>query len=446
MKKDKEKDGKKKKSKLVKMFKIILILLIVIAIGIVIAKDDLKTKNKAVNEVVKKLTGSLSFSLDDPENGIKIVENGEYGYKYDLGDIDKKIEDELIAQGITDPKEIGLTKFSDLSRYIKASIITQLPDLRSEKYIDKTRDTTILNGSIRFKSSDTGKYLTYVDRETFDSYINSNSEEVMEHFTMDENGDIILGSKTEEITQLLIKEEIGEDIDSAISLNDTPIINLIKKVSTNSPISIKDKVSRYSMPVEFLTTMLIYSNSKYFTDLLASSVENTEIEIMVYNADTESKTITERKYTYDVQYGKYAERIDYTIFNGEEDITLSMPGGGTSTDPNNYSQNMKEYKIETVIDMVPTLVVTKADTWIMKYEVEYSKTEPSSITDKDLKITEFVDEEDEEYSLIEPEKFVYYTPISAQIANQNIFETDPYVQELADRFTPEQQFSVKRNI
>ena len=88
---------------------------------------------------------------------------------------------------ISDVYSKYLDNTEQLEKLLNAEIITQYPDMG--------QTDAELNGIIKFerhKNDGTSKFLTYIDLDTFSSYVNSNDEKALDYFTLDEQGNAVV--------------------------------------------------------------------------------------------------------------------------------------------------------------------------------------------------------------------------------------------------------------
>lgn len=295
---------------------------------------------------------------DDDENSAKPYTQGV------------KITDEGIQTDKT-PQEIWesnsvfeqyLDTPEELAKLMNAEIVTQYP-----KILENPEEGQ-LDGIIEFErktdnNTSTIK-MTYMKQEDFDKLIErynkdgSNKDEILKHFTLDENGVLYVAHWS--TTKKNLSPDEGTDVEDSSS---------VLYQMTKQSIDYKAYVRSYTMPFNYLWTYLVSTENKDLVLELAELVYNSEIVITVF--DNISTTVMKDTYTYDQM-----QKINtYVLAKGK----LSRSDGQTSE----YSKEdtwLNEESKEgsyTIVNTVTTttnsitLGVTKANTWVVDYTREY---------------------------------------------------------------------------
>ena len=345
---------------------------------------------KNTNYVVAK---NVTSKLDTSE-----IENGVSGYKLNI-DLDAKVEEVIktLEAAENDSSFDGdLTKISTLGTgkgtkvetylsegnrkeylkdFIKAEIVTQYPDFR-----DNPDDEPIegeLQGVIKIKraqSDGNTKTLTYVDQDTFNSYIdmynNNGDTTATNHFTLNSNGDLIVAKWNK--TKTTFSVDNGGD-----TLPDTnnPSNNEEYKPGTETTyvmsevsINYKSIVEKYSMPFDFLWALLVMTEDEEFVHDLSKLALDSEIVFTVNDNKTTIKT--EDVYTYKKQTkSKTTVNSIVTATIDESSISKNYKKEGENED------SPIDYKITKTVeeeDTNPVIDLTYANTWIAEYKNNYT--------------------------------------------------------------------------
>lgn len=326
-----------------------------------------------------------------------IVENGRGGYKADI-DLDKKA-DEIIKkfeeEDVKDLKNYLTDKNRKeyLKSFIHAAIVTSYPDLRNISEYGKEVPEGEVQGIIKLKrktkdmdENDGGYYLQYIPLEQYEKLKEKKDNSIFNYFTVSKSGEFVVAGY-EKVTAEPQKVDTGGDPrpDEVEDKSEKSRYDI-----TDSRINYAQQVERYAMPFDLLWTLLVYSGEEDFVNDLAKLVINSEIIITV--CDNITYTDTEDVYT----YVKNVKTKENTTF---EDITQNPPKTSSENQVKKYSAYIPEkhynYKITNVTHYEsnnPSIEITYADTWAMKYEAKVIK-DSNSNTDT----TESKEDDDEKY-------------------------------------------------
>lgn len=273
---------------------------------------------------------------------IKTAKIGDTGIEFDM--TVQELWDKLIKNG----SEVAsyLSGPEALEKLINAEIVTQYPKFGKGG----------LDGIIEIKRADTNSnttILTYVDEETFNSYIeeynsNGNSENASKCYTIDERGNMLLAQWTKMTTEVTTTIE-GEGSSTTTSNS---------YYMTPARINYKSVVQKYTMPFNYLWAFLVISDCEDLVlDLADYVLQQSEITITGF----ESESTSEESY------------------DEEETINVSS----TETDPNTgedktvMQQKKKTITTKTIVNSNTINVeLNKANTWIIDYEKKFSDTYP----------------------------------------------------------------------
>ena len=220
---------------------------------------------------------------------------------------------------------------------LNAELVTQYPYISSLASSDDK-----INGVIQFERVQTTeageqrKTLTYIDSSQFETmynnYENTGNRDVFNYFTLDEEGNAIIATWTEENgyfesnnTSLQVREKIAtpyteekiqKDYDGRykVETNTEELITAkyYKYDIGKTKINYKSMVQQYVMPFEYLWVLLLHSEDYEFVEEVAQLVYNTKITIGIFDSTTTTKKIERKEYTEDFQ-----EKVD--VF--EKDLT-----------------------------------------------------------------------------------------------------------------------------
>lgn len=245
-------------------------------------------------------------------------------YKIDES-IAKNVNEKLKNKAIN-PKKMELSD-ELIKKFYEAEIITSFPDLREKSKIGTPVTEGEIQGCIQFKRD--SQIIEYMPFEDFQKVLakfgysledsNGNAptinnrevyklkeqveskyeEELKGYFTLDEENNLIIAkmSSQEVITRYnayaqaeMPRDE--EDEDSApVGYERQYTYNVdIKKINYQT------ELQKYSMPIEFLTSLLMVSQNSGFCEAVANLTKNSKIVVEIQ--DNTSTTETEEKYDY----------------------------------------------------------------------------------------------------------------------------------------------------
>lgn len=341
------------------------------------------------------------------------------------GIITKTTSEELWNQMIENKNNIEnyLDSPEELEKLMNAEIITQYPKIDNA-------DEGALNGIIEFQRNKTdGKssILTYMNKDTFDSYINSNSiktsdgKSILDYFTLDDDGNAVVAVMNTETYKIEsndnsisiegLKDE-SIDVDNLTEDNkksDGTYYNEVYNVESKK-IDYKSMVQNYTMPFQYLWALLVIGEDKEFVLELADLVENSEITISIYDniATTEYEDVyTYKKETRIDKYAKISVDNDYGVTgylterywlsdkSPKPDIEHYTPPFYSTyvTDEGEYNVTItKIYKTNTFVNDL-----TKANVWVVDYSKDYEYLPGSAEKEnnsKNLDNTEYVFDKD----------------------------------------------------
>lgn len=296
------------------------------------------------------------------------------GYKLNI-DLDEAV-DEIIQKlkeenGVLDNYISNKNIKEYLKAFIRAELITQYPDLRNANKIGKEVEDNEVQGCIQihratanFINGET-TLLTYIDYNTFNSYISNGNDIVTNHFSLDTNGNLVIAGWT----------RVTTNIESNIP-NVQNIKNQIEYSLTTNSIDYKSLLKKYTMPFDFLWALTVMGEDEDFAYNVAQLALDSKIIITVQdNLTTVTTDIVEE---YDTQ-----EKIEKNawIKATVDNISYSKQiAKDSESNPVYYytKTNIKDETCKTNID------ITYADTWLIEYTNQYSNVIPGESKNEDL--------------------------------------------------------------
>ena len=373
--------------------------------GLTVSKSDLKTT--ALKGL--KYTDEQIASMSDEEVIEKLQINRKLKKNPKVKSLDEVTQAELLWC-MNDVYSKYLDKPEELEKLLNAEIITQYPDLGDAE--------GKLNGIIKFerhKEDGSSEFLTYVDSGTFDKYVNDGDSKALDYFTLDDTGNVVIASinTTTETLSLNDSEAKISDFTANLSEENKNGDGSYKKVTKNiskQTIYYKNYVQDYTLPFNYLWSLLIIGEDKEFVMELAELAENSEITISIYDnitTNTNTDVYTYKKETRTDTYVRVTPSTTYGIKNvptkgywwpadklTDAGATIGVDDWKNDAD---YETDETEYKITHTVKSdinAPTIALTKANVWIVDYSVEYTYKEAEVVSDdtnsKEEEDTDFV--------------------------------------------------------
>lgn len=328
-----------------------------------------------IKEDIKESTVNIS-EFTDFEIGIigALLDNGV--------DIDDYEEDELKC----------------LPAFLKAESCTQFLDLRpnSQKFDSngnyKPRQMSELSeneipGIILVQRTNTKETaptpLEYKKLEDFNSLVTNNDINVKNYFTINEKGNLIIAKwdNTSVTVNGNFPQEIPEE--EKVQAKNENII-------TTTEIPYSQYVSKYTMPFEFLTQLMIITEDPEFCKEVTDIVLGSKIVINIQEEETITTDVESR--TYDV-HSKEEKYIDYEVTPNIENQTnyfINLTKDDEQKDCTTYKNEKTTVTITTInTSHTYAFEIVEADTWIAHYKKTYQKqpvqTEPETTSNIDSK-------------------------------------------------------------
>ena len=277
-----------------------------------------------------------------------------------------------------------LSSPEELEKFLNAEIITQYPKMG--------QDDSKLDGIIQFerhKTDGTTATLTYVDKDTFSSYVQGNDTKALDYFTLDNQGNAMIAysnSTTETVTSnydINVNEYTPDLKESDKQADGT----YKKETVTVEAISINYKmtVQKYTMPFQYLWALLVVGEDKDFVLELADLVENSEITISIYDNITTIEDVNTYKFKKETRTDKMVNLFvpnTYGVKGVETQrywLSEDSPEAQEHYDSKygaTYEKSDEDYTVtHSKITKTNSVVydLTKANVWIVDYSKEYSE-------------------------------------------------------------------------
>lgn len=320
-----------------------------------------------------------------------------------------------------------LKKPEDLQKLLEAELITQYPK------IDGLEEDK-LNGIIEFERYTTDPdtqvqsvvLLKFISREEFtkklEQYKKDGNTDVLNYFTLDENGNVIIATWTREegsyysnntalqtdrpkiragMSQDKIQQEADERYATTGNTKDEITAGYTTYTITELPIYYKNFVQQYTMPFEFLWTLIVQGNSDKFALNLSDLVYESEIKMGIFDNINKSVNTYVENYTEEFKdrtetweknpndsFKIVAEVPRYASVSEATRPPIDSQGGEWNSKIYGYTH--KEI-ITTYQDTVQMQII-KANTWIVDVEVPFENTVNSETVYDDI-----VEEDDEDW-------------------------------------------------
>lgn len=364
------------------------------------------------NKIIKQALLDLMYTEDDI-NGFTDREI------IDILDMEKKLErkinslDECTNSEIlwctSDEYNKYLKKPEDLEKLLNAELITQYPKidgLSSDK----------LNGIVEFVRHETDpntgventRRLQYVERiqfsQMFESYQESGNRNVLNYFTLDDEGNLIIAVWSREegsyysnntslqtdrkkIREGMAEGKIKSEVDSRYSVTSENESSITAEYTTymisEQTIYYKSMVQPYTLPFEYLWALLVMGKSDEFVLNLSQLAYDSEITIGIFDNIDKSVRTNIEKYTEefkeryekwergdgDTDYQIVAEDPSYDTV-GHIDIDEESPDGEWKIEKYDYEHR----DIATTYQDTTQIQIIYADTWIVELGVQFTDT------------------------------------------------------------------------
>lgn len=398
-------DNVKKILEIFKLKRILVILIIIVVLLIVLLPASVYYITIDDGTYKEDDWESTPFVASTYTSGISVGENG-----ITTDSSAQDLWDEMIKKN--NNIKNYLDKPEELEKLMNAEIVTQYPKVGNED--------AKLDGIIKFernKKDGTSEFLTYINYDTFSGYVQNNNTNAVDYFSLDGDGNVVIATvntTTDTVTSNDNEFSVGEITDE-LNEDDKNGDGSYKKVTeivSEQKINYKNFVQKYTMPFQYLWSLLVVGEDKNFVLELADLVQNSEIVISVYDNITTTTNVDEYTYNKEIRTDTYAEvsiSNTYGLKNiprkgywmPPERIEELKPESYNLKGNADYSTDETEYKITHTIvyeTNTPMVDMTKANVWITDYSKEYSYQSAETTVDesnsKDLEDTEFVKDDE----------------------------------------------------
>lgn len=406
------------KKRVISALIVLIFLLILIASVYYITIDDGTWDDNEAGRP-STYTHNVKFSAEDGKNGVVIDKDGIIkqtliDMKYteeqianfteqdiiEILDMSKKLNKTVNSLNNCTQAEIlwcvseayskYLDKPEELEKLLNAEIITQYPKIGTAN--------ADLNGIIefqRYKTDGTSLMLQYIDIDTFNNYIDEKNTDIVNYFTIDESENVLIGivdETTEELTSNdseMILSNYTETLDDTNKVGEGSYSKTEYNVYSKA-INYKSAVSKYTMPFQYLWSLIVVGNDKDIALELVDLVEDSEIVISIY--DNITTTVDTSTYTYNKE----------RKVNVSATATATTTYGQSASDSDTWSpaaewQISGNYEIKQIFtykNNIPVVDLTKADVWIVDYSKEYiyqaSQQTSQEVNEKGLDDTAYI--------------------------------------------------------
>ena len=281
--------------------------------------------------------------LSELKNDNIIKTNNGYAYNIDLNKELEKIKSELKNEGTLD-RYISEEKQTEiLKNFIQAEMKNRYIDLRNAKSIKNDLQDNELQGAIqihRENSDGTEKVIEYIDNETFEKYIEANDIQVIDFFTLNDDGKLVIPKWSKTVKN-------NKNIKYNIEKEEIDYMSFVEK---------------YNMPFDFLWALNVIGEDENFANEIAKLTENTKIVITIFedvnskitktsrvnqeNGETITSTIKREKCENSVCL-TYAQTWLAEIKNEYKNVKYSQKENNSTIEQNNYIYNNSEIKERT---------------------------------------------------------------------------------------------------
>lgn len=358
-KKDQQKKFEINSSDVAKIVLIVIVVLVLIPVWIwfLTIKNgsyndgDSGNTGYVVNQKVFENTATYAISKNEDEWGFNI-------------DLDTTVDDIIRTlndnDGVIDNYLSKANQKEYLSAFIKAELITQYPDLRSVDKIGTATDVGEFQGCIqihRLNYKNNTQILSYIDYDTFDTYINSGDDIVLDHFTLNSEGELVVAGWTRVTTNISSDVPGTENVQNKVEFELTP-----------KAIPYKSAVEIYSMPFDFLWALTVATSDEEFSYNVAQLALKSKIIITVHEnlSVIESNNIEE----YEIQE-KTIQKANLSVtYNGNTSYSEYNNTIGPSNTTYTTNTNIVSESCSIKVD------ITYADTWLYTCKNTYTNEIP----------------------------------------------------------------------
>lgn len=442
LKRSRERAEKAKKTikifmKLPTPLKIILLVLILVPVVIVLIGGFLYVINYRNWDMAKTAKAEALGSGTGYSSGIVTLNKNNGTWDISINDeLKKKLtdagvningmsQDELLKQLLIlygfDENDFSDKGIELMPYLLKAEIATQYVDLRSrdqmydsatKKYktlsdseIEEASKNNQIVGTIHIKRVNTSELdkpivLEYIKYEDFKKNLETNDyDKVKGYFSINDEGNLVIATwGYNKTTYTLADENIENPYKGTDTFQNSESYTLSEMVVDYKPL-----VSKYTLPFEVLTALLVNSEDTEFVEKVANLAFSANIEVTIAEEMTETKKTYVTNYYETIRNYQYIRMCapvsgnrsiieEYTFLSGDSscdtpsDVIDDLSGFSGVTPPKdihdctykniNFTNNQPSYTVKQDIilkDNTYKYGITDADTWFMKAEKTIDK-------------------------------------------------------------------------
>lgn len=277
-----------------------------------------------------------------------------------------------------------------LPSFIKAESCTQFLDLRknSQKFksgeyvpqqLSDLKDNEV-PGVILVQRTNTNSEspitLEYIEKSKFEELVDKKDEDVIKYFTVNEKGNLVIAKW--DYIKITVDGDYPENLneEEKVQERDEYIITDPRTDSTTE-IPYSQYVSKYTMPFDFLTQLLIITKDIEFCKEVADTVLGSKIIINIQEEEKYTKTTEVQTFT---THNKEVKNVSYIVepnLESSNEYFLDKMPDDEGNRCTTYETDTKTVTVTTEdISHTYALEITEADTWIAHYIKAYEKKDP----------------------------------------------------------------------
>ena len=301
----------------------------------------------------------------------------------------QELWDEMIKAGAN--VDDYLDSPEELMKLVNAEFVTKYMDTREDPTAEidweniNDINSKSIQGIVKLKRDnevDEAKNLTYVDKNIFDAYINEYNStgsdtaknNAMSHFTIakkNTSGNSEESDNTESVVKVAIFNKNTKTIESTdpnVQNSNTVTYNM-----TTKDIDYQSIVKNYTLPFDYIWAWLVLTEDKDFAMKLADMAYESDIEITVFDNQSNTKSVNVETYT-------VKEDIDIT---GKIKVYSITVGTGLENSVKSWDREAFNDYMVTETNVLETTTfdayVTKANVWFGNYVKEFKRTNDDPI-------------------------------------------------------------------
>lgn len=361
--KSSKKDGndsevKKFMKRAIKTIKKVLINILIPIVLIIIAGAFVVGIIEAAVEAVGEALGSIGSLFEtsvDEDTGAIQVSNEQIDtilnalYEADVDPADLGLLGEIDATTSSDEYQEALRKY--IREFFEAQITTETLNYNHlESTDDVTYGSVYVYRATSDNASENRQNLTYIPYEDMVDYQHNNDATAVQHFSVDEDGNLVIAGTTQTIV------ETGSSEDNLSKQSDETVVSLRK-------VDYKTAISQYTTQVAFLLDLAIVSQNPEFVSALVDLIKDSRIEITIMDKVTTNEVLETYSYTPMRKWVEDQLVMGTTPGQTEVQKIPHEEEGGTVT----------EVTKTTTINTNPTFNITYVKTWFSTQEITYNK-------------------------------------------------------------------------